>query len=573
MHKITWYATLMFLVPAAAYAATLPTDLIPYPDWFVFALAVVVTAWWSLQAFDRPTVEVAGVPTFPRYMTRNVQFKRAKFLFVAVAIAIYALLVHYHKDLPEIIRVAKPDWADGLKALIDQKDPSYLVAIIIASACFLSLLKVETKWNFLLLFRDIFYSWVSIPHLANRIVGLVRNDLDVPDTVKQSLPETNRDWRISEQDFAKNPESMDRAWAELCYLHWWISERRQSDHDTTFFSEKSFAWDKMNSEFKNLRLIIAARKAGLAAEDDDSSQTMDDIAEYRTKLARLIACYLVFMNSTHSGLIDASSQLGVNLEPKDPDNPLRYAAIYIVALALSVCIGVYLSAVIFDAASTTLTGGSILDQSFDDVQTWVFLAIGDYGVPIIGILTMRYLLWLENPVRGYSILVAYAWIFLIAAFLSTIGLSVMVEFFGRSATDWSRFWSIFQRELRWSIGPALICVYINHYMDRQTDHTRPDIGQHGDGPLRRLVYAVSFTVFVMLTAFPFASTIRPIPNGSWDVSKLRFVAMGTIFCVTLSLAVVAQFALRKPRRDQKSPKKNRPTTPVSPDETDDLVAA
>ncbi len=95
---------------------------------------------------------------------------------------------------------------------------------------------------------------------------------------------------------------MDRAWAELCYLHWWISERRQLEIDTTFFSEKSFAWDKMNSEFKNLRLIIAARKAGLAAEDDDFSQTMDDIVEYRTKLARLIACYLVFMNLLISAL-------------------------------------------------------------------------------------------------------------------------------------------------------------------------------------------------------------------------------------------------------------------------------
>ena len=55
-----------------------------------------------------------------------------------------------------------------------------------------------------------------------------------------------------------------------------------------------------------------------------------------------------------------------------------------------------------------------------------------------------------------------------------------------------------------------------------------------------------FTVLVILLALPFESTIRPIPNGSWEVSKLRFVAMGMILCITFSLALVAQFALRKP---------------------------
>jgi hypothetical protein len=252
------------------------------------------------------------------------------------------------------------------------------------------------------------------------------------------------------------------------------------------------------------------------------------------------------MNSTRTDLIGAASQLGISLEPKSSDNPLRYSAIYIVALILSVCVGVYVSALSYDVIAGVRKGHSVFDQDYQDVQTWAWMALGDYGVPIMGILTLRYLVWLGNPVRGYSILVAYAWIFLVAALLSTVGLSTMVEFFGRSATDWSRFFIVCQREVRWSIGPALICVFINHYMDRQTDHSRPDIGESGDSPLWRVGYAMLFTVLVMLTALPFQSTIRAIPDGSWEVSKLRFVAMGMIFCITFSLALVAQFALRKP---------------------------
>jgi hypothetical protein len=166
-------------------------------------------------------------------------------------------------------------------------------------------------------------------------------------------------------------------------------------------------------------------------------------------------------------------------------------------------------------------------------------------------------------VRGYSLLVAYAWIFLIAALLSAAGLTMMVELFG-SATDWSRFLPICQHEVRWSIGPALICVYLNHYMDRQIDHSRPDIGESGDSPFRRVVYALLFTVLVILAALPFESTISAIPGGSWDVSKLRFAAMGTIFCVTFSLALVAQFALKKPRNSGGAPKDSWPIASVPP---------
>jgi hypothetical protein len=70
------------------------------------------------------------------------------------------------------------------------------------------------------------------------------------------------------------------------------------------------------------------------------------------------------------------------------------------------------------------------------------------------------------------------------------------------------------------IGPALICVYINHYIDWKTDHSRPDIGTSGDSPLWRFGCAMLFTVLVMLLALPFESTIRPIPNGSWVGSSL-----------------------------------------------------
>jgi hypothetical protein len=550
MGKAAYAVLFALLFPAAAFAGDGPESLIPYSDWIIFTLALVVTAWWSLEAFDRPSVNLADLPTFPRYMTRRGQYRSAKIVFVGICLAIYVLMIRYHRDLPAIIGAMKPEWSERLKTLTEQKDPSYLVVIIVVSACFLTLLKKEARWNVLLLFRDITYSWVAIPYLTRRIVDLTRERLAVPSDARLEVEKADKKWRVHKADFEKNPLSMDRAWAELCYLQWWILEEQAKNRDTTFFSEKSFAWEELNSAFRNLNLMVDAHKSGVTAAEGLSSETMKAIADHRKKLSRLIACYLVFMNSSRSDLITAAKNLGIELGPAPGENPLRYAAIYVVALLLSLHFGVFLSAVGYDLLQGTAMEYAIFNQDLTDVSRWAILAFGDYGIPILGILLLRYLAWRVNPVRGISILVSYSWIFVIAAILSAFGLSLMIELVGRSAGQWDQFWNLFLRETRWSIGPALICVYIIHYLDRQADPTRPDIGSPGEMPIRRIAYAVLFTVLVMAFTLPSIPNIRPWNDSVWDVSKLRFVALGTIFSITMCLALIAQFALpkSKPKR-------------------------
>jgi hypothetical protein len=562
MRKILWTVLLVSMIPTLAFAdGGAPQDIIPYPDWIVFGLALILIAWWSAQAFDRPSIDLAEIPTYPRYMTRRSQYQLGRMFFVLLSLIIYGLMVRYHKDLPEIIHAAKPDWSETLKTLIDKNDPSYLVVIIVASACFLTLLKLEHPWNFYLQFRDMIYSWVSIPCLTNKIINLTTDHLLVPFPARSSIPQAHSDWSVHEADFDKNIATMDRAWAELCYLQHWILDQHHTSSDTTFFSEKSFAWDKLNDEFTGLTLMIAARKAGLASTNDQSSAIMDDIESYRKKLGRLIACYLVFMNSTRSALIAATQQLGISLGQEPSENPLRYAAIYLAALIMAVYMGVYFSAVTYDLLHGIGISTAIVDQNTEDLQRWVFLAFGDYGVPILGILILRYLVWRINPIREYSIIVAYAWIFLIAAVLSTLGLTIMAELVGRNAGHWDQFFAICQRETRWAIGPALICVYMNHYLDRQIDPNRPNIEHPGERPFRRVGYAILFTLVVIAFTLPSMPTIQKPPSGPWELPKLRSVAMGTIFFITIAMALVAQFALTKPRPKQPA----MSNTPENPD--------
>jgi hypothetical protein len=549
MAKILQVATLAIIAPSLAFAEpeTGPAALIPYPDWILFALALILTAWWSAQAFDRPLITLADTPTYPKYMTRPNLYNFGKALFVAFSVAIYALMVRYHSDLPRILKAVNPDWYGPLKTIIEQKNPSYLIVIVIVSACFLLLLRTEKEWNFYLTFRDMIHAWVSIPYLTNRIVNLIKDTLVVPSDAQSALANSHPEWRVHLPDFSKHPDSMDRAWAELAYLQSWISNQHHISTDTTFFSEESFAWDEINNEFARLLAAVAARKAGFASSAQQSAQLMKDIAVHRRKLGRLIACYLVFMNSTRSGLVETARKLGIDLGPGPCDNPLRYSAIYLVALIMAVYFGVYFSAVSYDLLHGAVLLTSLTDQDTSYVARWVLLAFGDYGIPILGILILRYLMWWMRPVREYSIAVAYAWIFLLTALLSTLGLSLMSELFGKYTHQWGQFLYVCEQETRWAIGPALLCVYINHFLDRQIDPTRPNIEHPSERPWLRMGYALLFALLVVATALPSIPAIQAPAGSPWDVSKLRFVSMGTIFFITMAMTLAAQFALIKSR--------------------------
>ena len=99
---------------------------------------------------------------------------------------------------------------------------------------------------------------------------------------------------------------------------------------------------------------------------------------------------------------------------------------------------------------------------------------------------------------------------------------------------------------RFAAGHSFGHAGINHFLDRQIDPLRPNIEPSREHPLQRIAYAFLFTLLVLATALPSMPTIQVHLNSPWDVSKLRFISMSTIFYVTMAMALAAQFALIKP---------------------------
>jgi hypothetical protein len=520
-----------------------PENLIPYADWVVLALGLSFTLWLSVKVFDQ-SFKLADVPTFPKYMTRWGQYHLGQILFALGCALFYALLIHYHTDIATLAAVVQPETAEKIKTLTDQKNPSYLIIIAIVSAFYFSLFYVESKWNIIILFRDLVYSWIAIPRQVKKIMDLSIDELLVPITGREAVSASSN-LTVHESDFEKNEISLDRQWAELCYVNWWLQCENTNRRDTTFFSEEQFAWRDSARRFEELRTIVSAYKTAPANQGVSLLDLMTSISKQRHDLGRIVACYLVYMNSSRVALALKANQFGVDLEGKPSKNPIYFLAAYIACVLISVYIGAYFSAIIFDLFNGISILDSINSQNLSDVQRWSALAFGNYGVPIIVILVIRSFIWRVNPIREYSISTAYSWILLLSALASTFGLSVAIEIFARESPDWSKLLTICEKELRWAIGPAFICVYINHYMDRQIDPSLPDIGSDGATAFRRVLIAVAFTIFIVLITLPSLTTIITTPTSVWVVSKLRFVALGTIITITLMLTMVAQFAFTK----------------------------
>jgi hypothetical protein len=60
-----WIALVFMATIGPAYAVDGPVGFLPDPDWIIFGLSLVLAAWWSVEAFDRPSIVLADVPTFP----------------------------------------------------------------------------------------------------------------------------------------------------------------------------------------------------------------------------------------------------------------------------------------------------------------------------------------------------------------------------------------------------------------------------------------------------------------------------------------------------------------------------
>jgi hypothetical protein len=546
--------------PAAAqdFFSERPESTYYIPRGALLLLAMGLAAYSAHGAFESPTATLGEGPAPPKYMTQPRQYRMGEAAFISICLLVYGLIVWYYRELLPIIDIEAPQYVrKAIEDLANDSKMSFPVVVVLAGVVFVGLLRFERDWNPFFMLRRIVWSWVSIPQLVNLIMDAARNDLKVPHDSRTKVAEKNPTVAIG--DFDKDKHSVDRKWAELCYVQQWLTDKRDENSHNTFFNEPNFFWQSQEASYAELRAQIAQLKKPsvkrvIKPRDELGARIFQDTATkietLRRQYCRLAACFIVFRNETRRAAINEANVFGAVVPSiVVRANPLRYVIIFIAAILVSIYIGVWLSSTMWDVTHGDFTFGSPQDPNL--VTRWTFYSLTTYGTPIVVVLLLRYLGWTHDREQPASYLISYAEIFMAALCVSVVSLALTIKFspFPNPFSDLPLSELVFSR-FKWGVSPALVCVCVIYHVDRQIDPSLPDIGSLGAEVLRwhRLAACVFFALLVVCFSVLPTMSIHDSPDPAWSVEKLRTVIIGTIFTIGLMMALVSEFCLIKPKR-------------------------
>jgi hypothetical protein len=328
----------VFMMLAADPALAQEKDIFsdPVVMWWAHSiltvLGLLVAVRCAYQAFGRRELELAEAPTFPKYMTSPRQYRLGSLVYVIFAAISFLLLVYLHKEVIPVIELFGGPLSEKIIKALENPSVPYLLIVATMGAVYLYLLGKEAPWNVLLMMRDVIQGWISIPVLAHDVVVEIQCCLRVPaDAVVQVV---NAWPGVGAHDFSKGKNTIDRKWAEVCYMQWWLGGKQDSGGDATFFAEQSFGFNKLLEEFDRLVADIAKVKRG------NTQILAERVMGLHNKFARLVACYLIYRNDDRTRLIAEAADFGITLKNTTHEKALGYSIVYILTLIACVYVGI-----------------------------------------------------------------------------------------------------------------------------------------------------------------------------------------------------------------------------------------
>jgi hypothetical protein len=511
---------------------------------FVIALGGLFGLDASVKTFREPLV-VQGTPTSLKYLVRSAPLVLGQVVFTLFCLSAYALILWFHLLLPQIIKLLPESGKEAVESFVEvitTKDTPILVTVISLTILFLTSVRKEFPGNPVFLFRSFVYSALAVPRACKHAGEQLINGLEVPEGTRVDLA---RDplLHVGVDDFSEDREDSRRRWAELAYMNDWVEKRKDENAAILVFLEAHFGSHRLQNEFIALRELTRLPENQI---DDGSRNAMNELlGELRSHYARYVACILISLSTSRLDFYRRCAEM--RIDPGDPvvHNPLSYIALYIIALATAVVAGPYVTGVGYDLFDGR--GWKAVDpETLAYIPQWLLLGFAYWFSPIFTVLVARYLAWKVSPVRTRISLVIYAWIFLGVFFVSLLvgtvaSMSVAPK---HDFTDVHNVIDFLQRGAPWSINPALTALYINYFMDLQSDPTKDDIVQTKDTFFARLGLAVAFTLGATSIAI-LTVAHQQLSDGIWKLAKTQVIVVGTTALIVLCLCLVAQFGLRK----------------------------
>jgi hypothetical protein len=515
----------------------------------LITVAALMAIYFARGAFDTPIPSLDDVPAPPRYMTQRRQYRLGMIAYIGLCLIGYILIVAFYRQLSPFFAPFEPEPLRKLvQTYVQESQLSFPVVVVLGAAALVTLLRIEHEWNPFYVLRRVVRSWVCIPELANHIMEAARNNLFVPQDERKTVASDPSNL-VDLGDFDKDRQSLDRIWAEICYLRLWLKRNHDEGPHLTFFNEPSFAWSALEGNFTRMRAqIIPLKQAqkSVAFGPEFFEETASRADRLRRQYCRLAACFIVFKNETKRAAIREAARFGARVGSLEVRaNPMRYALVFLVAIVVSINLGVWLSAALWDLANAAAATAAVASSTEDIATLWIYYGLAAYGAPIVVVLLLRYLGWVYDPEQPSSYLNSYAAIFVIALCVSVASLALAAEF-GPGPAAGKPILGLLYADFKWGWAPAMICLYVIYHVDRQIDPLLPDVGTLGsEGIPQRLISCLLFAIIVMLVAALPTRSLSVSPGSDWPVEKLHTVVVGTIFTIGFVVALVSQFGFGK----------------------------
>ena len=229
-------------------------------QYVLLILGMVFAGYWAYEAFDTRPIKLGDSPALPRYMTQPSQYRLGATVFVGTCLLVYTLIAYFHQDLMPIVGALNPELQHTIEKSMKDGSLSYPLIVIFSAAIFVSLLKIEKDWNPIFVLRRVVHGWISIPQIANALMVMMRDELVVPVDARANVTDDPDTPYVTTGDFDKDRRSLDRRWAELCYIRLWLERHRAQGSHFTFFNEPSFAWEQLQADYYSARDRIVPLK-------------------------------------------------------------------------------------------------------------------------------------------------------------------------------------------------------------------------------------------------------------------------------------------------------------------------
>ena len=419
-------------------------------------------------------------------MTQRRQYRLGMIAYIALCLVGYALIVIFYPQLSPFITPLEPEAVrQFVQAYVQSNQMPFRTVAHPGRRRPGDFAEVRARVEPVLHFAASRARLGLDPRTRNCITETARNQLVVPADEREQVS-TDPDNHVDIGDFDKDRQSVDRIWAEVCYLRRWLTRNRDEGRHLTFFNEPSFAWDTLERDFGKLHHQIVPLKHAFEEKSTFGREFFEQIAstieKLRRQYCRLVAYFIVFKNDTKRAALRDANELAPQIAHSEARaNPLRYVVTFIVAILISINLGVWLSATFWDLFNPAAAAAAAAASTPEDVNLttrWVYYGLATYGAPIAAILLLRFVGWTHDHEQPSSYLNSYAAIFIIALCVSVGSLSLAAEFDPHPSVSKS-FVDLLYNNFKWGWSPALICVYVAYHVDRQIDPLLPDVGTLG----------------------------------------------------------------------------------------------